>query len=162
MWGNIPAEDRKEATREARPLIVWGVPVSIGPFAKHPLKLLGCCLCLLLGCFCWFFRFISHFRRFASDSRAYLRRIDFVPDCRAGEVRIFREGLPRIVARTIQVRDESTDNEQTMDVCGGHGLHRSTRNLLVVHGLSAPRGFAFLLFPFVKLGQTAGGVVDPT
>ena len=35
------------------------------------------------------------------------------------------------------------------------GLYRSRRDLLVVHGLSAPRGLALLPFPCVELRETA-------
>jgi hypothetical protein len=66
----------------------------------------------------------------------------------------------RIVARAVQVGSESADNEKTMDVCGFHGLYGTRRNLLVVHGFSAPRGFAFLLFPCVELGKAAVVVVS--
>jgi hypothetical protein len=81
--------------------------------------------------------------------------IDFVPRSRTCEVRVFRKRLPRVVARTIQVGNEGADNKKAIYVCGFYGLHGSRRNLLVVHGFSAPRGFALLLFPCVELGETA-------
>ena len=73
-----------------------------------------------------------------------------------------RRGDARVVAGAIQVRNKSADDEKTIEVSGGHGLHGCRRNLLVVHGFSSPRSFALLLFPSVKLGETAVVVVAQT
>ncbi|SRR5216684_5487570 len=49
-----------------------------------------------------------------------------------------------------------------MEICGRHGLHVSRRNLLVLYGLSAPCGFALLLFPTVQLAEAAVIVMAQT
>jgi len=86
--------------------------------------------------------FVFHFgfrsRQFRSDNCGYLRGIDLVPNRRARKVRVSPEGLRRFVDGAIQVRNEGADHEETMKVCGFHGLHGSGRNLLVLHGLSTP------------------------
>ena len=78
---------------------------------------------------------------------------------RACEVGVLIKRLPRVIAGAIKIGNESAVNEETVKVCGFRGLDGSRRNLLIVHGFSAPSGFALLLFPCIELGETAVVVV---
>ena len=75
---------------------------------------------------------------FCADSRSYPYGIDLVTPRTASELRVFCKWLPRIVARAIQVGNESADDEEAVNVCGFHDLYGSRRNFLVVHNLSTP------------------------
>ena len=54
------------------------------------------------------------------------------PDC------LLRKPCQVTALPSQQIENENADNEETVKVSGFHGLHGSRRNLLVVHGLSAP------------------------
>jgi hypothetical protein len=86
---------------------------------------------------------------------AYFGYVNLVADCGTCEVRVFCKRLLRVVGGAIKVGHERADNEETANVRGLHGFNRGRRNLLVVHGLTAPGGFTLLLFPRVELGNTA-------
>ncbi len=77
-------------------------------------------------------------REFRSNGCGDVCGIDLVPPCRACEVGVLLKRFPRVVAGAVQVGNESADNEKTLEVRGGHGLYGSRRDLLVIHGLSAP------------------------
>jgi hypothetical protein len=65
-------------------------------------------------------------------------RIDLVPHSGMCEVGISCERFAWLVTGARQVADKSTNSEKAIEVCGGHGLHDSRRDLLVFHGFSAP------------------------
>ena len=94
-------------------------------------------------------------REFRSNGCGDVCGIDLVPPCCACEVGVLLKRLPRVVAGAIDVRNKSAHYEKPIEVCSGNGLYGSRRNLLVVHGLSTPRGFGLLLLPSVELGETA-------
>jgi len=49
-----------------------------------------------------------------------------------------------------------------MEVSAVHGSRCCCRDLLIIHGFSAPGGFALFLFPRIQLGETAVVVVAQT
>src|SRR5205823_13695594 len=107
-------------------------------FCLSPLALLRCGLCPLFAFAIYFVWSVSCLGQLPLDRCACACNINAVEGSGACEVGVFRKGLPRVVARAIQVGRESADNEETVHVGGFHCLYSRCRDLLVVHGFGAP------------------------